>query len=84
MTQHLKREKYLALFCFAVFLSAGAYLLQDAISDPGHYAEETALAGAVLSALALAAVAWSIRLHHHSKALRRHLRRHRTHSQQAG
>ena len=74
MTQHLRREKYLALFFFAVFLSAGAYLLQDSISNGGRYAEEGALAGALFSALALAAVARFIRLHLHSKALYRHLR----------
>jgi hypothetical protein len=74
VTQHLRREKYLALVFFAVFLSAGVYLLQDSISNGGRYAEEGALAGALFSALALAAVAWSIRVHLHSKALHRHLR----------
>jgi hypothetical protein len=74
VTHHLRREKYLALFFFVVFLSAGAYLLQDSISNGGRYAEEGALAGALFAALALAAVAWSVRVHLHSKALHRHLR----------
>jgi hypothetical protein len=85
VTQLLRREKYLALFFFVVFLSIGAYLMQDSISNAGRYSEETALVGAVFSALALAAVSWFIRLHLHSKALHRHLRRHRrpTHSDQS-
>jgi hypothetical protein len=72
---HQKKEKYFSLFLFAVFLSAGAYLLQDSVSNADRYSEATALAGALLSAFALAAVSWSIRLHLHAKALRRHLRR---------
>ena len=70
----MKTEKYLSLSLFVIFLSAGIYFLQDAISNSGRFAEGSALAGALLSALALAAVAWSIRLHLHRKALHRHLR----------
>jgi hypothetical protein len=71
---HRKKEKYLFLFLFVLFISVGAYLLEDSIRNTGQYAEETAIAGALLSALALAAVAWSIRVHLQGKALRRHLR----------
>jgi hypothetical protein len=70
----MKTEKYLSLFLFVVFLAAGIYFLQDAANNSGRYAEGSAFAGAVLSALALAAVGWSIRLHLHRKALHRHLR----------
>jgi hypothetical protein len=84
VTQHLRREKYLAVFFFVVFLSAGAYLLQDSIGNGGRYAEESALVGALLLALAFVAFSWSIRVHLHGKALHRHLRRHRTHSHEAG
>jgi hypothetical protein len=72
--RHLKREKYTGLFLFVVFLAAGAYLLESSINNEGQFAEVTALAGALLAALALAAVAWSIRVHLMSKALHRHLR----------
>jgi hypothetical protein len=70
----MREEKYLGLFFFVVFLSAGVYLLQDSISDAGHYSEETAIIGAVLAALGFAAFAWSVRIHLHGKALHRHLR----------
>jgi hypothetical protein len=70
----LKREKQFGLFLFVVFISAGIYFLQDAMINAGRYAEESALAGAVLSGFAFAAMAWSIRLHLHGKTLRRHLR----------
>ena len=71
----MKRSKYLSLFLFLVFSSAGAYLLRDSLYDPGPYADAGVLAGALLSALALAAISWTIRQHLMARALRRHLRR---------
>jgi len=70
----MKRDTYLSLFLFVVFFSAGAYLLHDSLHDAGRYADSGVLAGALLSALALAALAWAIRQHLMTKALRRHLR----------
>jgi hypothetical protein len=70
----MRKEKYLGLSLFIVFLPAGAYFLQDSISDSSHYAEVSALVGALLSALALAAMSWSIKVHLLTKALRRHMR----------
>lgn len=72
----MKRDKYLGLFLFVVFSSAGAYFLHDALYDPGPFADTGVLAGAVFSALALAAMVWVIRQHLMTKALERHLRRH--------
>jgi len=72
---HMRRDKYFSLFLFVVFFSLGAYLLHDSLHDPGRYSDATVLVGALLSALALAALAWAIRQHLMSKALRRHLRR---------
>jgi hypothetical protein len=57
-----------------VFLVAGAYVLQESVRDSGHFAEEGILAGALLSALALVAMSWSIKLHLGMKALERHMR----------
>jgi hypothetical protein len=70
----MRKEKYLGLFLFLVFLPPGAYFLQDSISDSGHYAEVSALVGALLSAIALAAMSWSIKVHLLAKALQRHMR----------
>jgi uncharacterized transporter YbjL len=71
----MRRDKYLSLFLFVVFSSAGAYILHDSLYDSGRYADSGVLAGALLSALALAAMSWAIRQHLMTKALRRHLRR---------
>jgi hypothetical protein len=72
----MKRDKYLSLFLFVVFFSVGVYLLHDSLHDSGRYADSGVLAGALLSAFALAALGWAIRQHLLNKALRRHLRRH--------
>lgn len=74
----MRREKYLSLFLSVVFLSAGAYLLHDSLHNAGPYADTGVLAGALLSALALAAMAWAIRQHLMNKALQRQLRGHHT------
>lgn len=72
----MKRDKYLGLFLFVLFSSLGAYLLHDSIESPGPFAEEGILVGAVLSALAIAAITWAVRQHLMAKALERHLHRH--------
>jgi hypothetical protein len=70
----VKSNKYFALCMSVVFLLAGAYLLQESLRNSGHYAEEGILAGALLTALALAAMSWSMKLHQGIKALQRHMR----------
>jgi uncharacterized transporter YbjL len=71
----MRRDKYLSLFLFVIFSSAGVYLLHDSLHDPSRYADAGVLAGALLSALALASIAWATRQHLMTKALQRHLRR---------
>jgi hypothetical protein len=57
-----------------VFLLAGGYVLRESLHNSGHFAEEGILAGALLSALALVAMSWSIKQHLGVKALERHMR----------
>jgi hypothetical protein len=71
----MRRNTYLGLFLFVVFSSLGAYFLHNSLYDSGLYADSGVLAGALLSALALAALGWAIRQHLLNKALRQHLRR---------
>jgi uncharacterized transporter YbjL len=70
----MRTGKYLVVCLSIVFLLAGAYVLQESMRNSGHYAEEGILAGALLSALALAAMSWSLKLHLGMKALERHMR----------
>jgi uncharacterized membrane protein YqjE len=71
----MKKDKYLSLALFVAFSFLGAYLLYDSLHDSSPYAEGSVLVGAMLCAMALAAMAWTVRQHLMSKALRRHLRR---------
>jgi hypothetical protein len=71
----MRKDKFASLLLFVVFSAVGIYLLHDSLYDSGRYAESTVLAGALFSALALAALSWSLRQHLTHKALRRHLRR---------
>jgi len=48
--------------------------MQESVHNSGHYAEEGILVGALLSALALLALSWSIKLHLVMKALERHMK----------
>jgi hypothetical protein len=70
----MRTGKYFGACLSVVFLVAGAYVLQESVRDSGHFAEEGILAGALLSALALVAMSWSIKLHLGMKALERHMR----------
>jgi len=70
----MRTGKYLVVLLSIVFLLAGAYVIRESIRNPGHYAEEGILVGALLSALALVTVSWSIKLHLAMKALERHMR----------
>ena len=72
----MKKNKYLSLALFIAFSVLGAYLLKDSLYNTGPYAEETVIVGAMFCALALASMAWAVRQHLMSKALRRHLHRH--------
>jgi hypothetical protein len=66
-------NKYFGLCLSAIFLLTGGYVLQESLSNSGHYAEEGILSGALLSALALVSISWSIKLHLEMKALQRHM-----------
>jgi hypothetical protein len=70
----MRTGKYLVVCLSVAFLLAGAYVLQESVRNSGHYSEEGILAGALLSALALAAMCWSVKLHLGMKALERHMR----------
>ncbi len=70
----MRTGKYLVVCLSIVFLLAGAYVLQESMHNSGHFAEEGILVGALLSALALVAMSWSIKLHLGMKALERHMR----------
>jgi uncharacterized iron-regulated membrane protein len=70
----MRGRKHFSLFLFVVFLSGGVYLLYDSIHDASGSADASVLVGALLSVLAVAALAWAIRQHLLNKALRRHLR----------
>jgi hypothetical protein len=70
----MRTGKYFAVCLSIVFSLAGAYVIRESIRNAGHFAEEGILAGALLSALALVAMSWSIKLHLVMKALERHMR----------
>jgi|HubBroStandDraft_6_1064221.scaffolds.fasta_scaffold71394_5 hypothetical protein len=70
----MKKGRYFNLCLAVVFLLAGSYVLQESLHNSGEYAEEGILAGALLSALALVAVSWSIKAHQGMKALERHMK----------
>jgi hypothetical protein len=70
----MRTGKHLIVCLSVVFLLVGAYVLRESMRNAGHYAEEGILAGALLSALALAAMSWSIKLHLGRKAFERHMR----------
>jgi hypothetical protein len=70
----MKTGRYFVVCLSFVFLVAGAYVLQQSVRNAGHFAEEGILAGALLTALALVALSWSIKLHLGVKALERHMR----------
>jgi hypothetical protein len=70
----MRTGKYFVVCLSIVFLLAGAYVLQESMRNSGHFAEEGILVGALLSALALVAMSWSIKLHLGMKALERHMR----------
>jgi hypothetical protein len=70
----MKTGKYLIACLSIVFLLAGAYVLQESVRNSGRFAEEGILIGALLSALALVAMSWSLNIHLRVKALERHMR----------
>jgi hypothetical protein len=70
----MRTEKYLIVCLSVVFLVAGGYVLRESVRNTGQYAEEGILAGALLSALALVAMSWSLKLHLGGKAFERHMR----------
>jgi hypothetical protein len=70
----MKTGKYLIVCLSIVFLAAGAYVLRESMRNAGHYAEEGILAGALLFALALVAMSWSLKLHLGGKAFERHMK----------
>jgi hypothetical protein len=72
----MKKDKYLSLALFVGFSVLGTYLLHDSLYDTGPYAEGVVVVGATFCSLALACIAWAVRQHLMSKALRRHLHRH--------
>jgi hypothetical protein len=70
----MKNGKYFSLCLAVVFLLAGSYVLRQSLQNSGPYAEEGILGGALLSALALVAMAWSVKAHLGMKALERHMK----------
>jgi hypothetical protein len=71
----MKTAKYFAVCLPVALLVAGVYVLRESVHNSGRFADEGVLAGALLSALALVALRWSIKLYRGMKALDRHLRR---------
>jgi hypothetical protein len=70
----MRTGKYLAVCLSVVFLLAGVYVLRESLRSSGHFAEEGILIGALLSALALVTMSWSIKLHLGTKAFERHMK----------
>jgi hypothetical protein len=70
----MRTGKHPIICLSVVFLLAGAYVLRESMRNTGHYAEEGVLAGALLSALALVAMSWSLKLHLGGKAFEKHMR----------
>jgi hypothetical protein len=70
----MRTGRHFGVCLSVVFLLAGAYVLRESLRNSGHFAEEGILAGALLSALALVGMSWSIKLHLGVKALERHMR----------
>jgi hypothetical protein len=70
----MRTGRYFGVGLSVVFLGAGAYVLQQSVHNSGHFAEEGILAGALLTALALVAMSWSVKVHQGVKALERHMR----------
>jgi hypothetical protein len=71
----MKPGKYFGVFLSVVFLLAGAYVLRESVRNSGQFSEEGVLLGALLSALALVAMSWSVRVHLNLKAFERHMKR---------
>jgi hypothetical protein len=70
----MRTGKHLIVCLSVVFLVAGVYVLRESVRNTGHFAEEGILAGALLSALALVAMSWSLKLHLGGKAFEKHMR----------
>jgi hypothetical protein len=70
----MRTGRYFGVCLSVVFLLAGAYVLRESLHNTGHFAEEGILGGALLSALALVVMSWSIKVHLGVKALERHMR----------
>jgi hypothetical protein len=70
----MRTGKYLTVCLSVVFLLSGAYVLRESLRNSGRFAEEGILIGALLSALALVAMSWSIKLHLGVKAFERHMK----------
>ena len=70
----MKKGKYFGLCLALAFLLAGSYLLRESLHNSDPNAEDGILGGAILSALALVVVSWSIKAHQGVKALERHMK----------
>ena len=70
----MRVDKYFGVCLAVVFFSSGGYLLHDAVYHAGPHADGLILIGAILSALAVVALSWSLKLHSLTKAMQRHMR----------